>query len=107
MLLPLHLTPASFDHVPTECTASPEWVMACLHHHAMTRHLLIRAYLEGQVTVLEGQVPTRHDRDWAGQVARQALQGATLDNRLLVLDDENGPPQPDFRTWSHPLRAVA
>lgn len=95
MILPLHLpSHASFDHHPTHALirhASGEWVDACLRRHALTRHLTIRVRDEDQAVVLEGQVPTRLDRQWAGQVAASAMGGGELYNQLLVLDDLEGP----------------
>lgn len=108
MLLPFHLVTHSFDHAPQMGVASPEWVHACLHRHPMTHHLVIRIYREAEVTILEGQVPTRHDRMWAGQVASKALLGQPMDNRLLVLDDLDGPLQPASpELWVQERQAVA
>lgn len=93
MILPLHLSPAAFDYHPTTevAHASREWVDASLRRHPMTRHLVIRVREEDNAVVLEGQVPTRMDRQWAGSVAQHALGHGDLDNRLLVLDDLDGP----------------
>jgi osmotically-inducible protein OsmY len=93
MILPLHLPLATFDHQPsvTLTHASREWVDASLRRHPMTRHLTIRVREEDGAVVLEGQVPTQMDRQWAGSVAQHARGQGEVDNRLLVLDDLDGP----------------
>jgi len=110
MLLPRHLPTASFDQPPQIGVASPDWVLACLHRHPMTHHLLVRVRQEGDATVLEGQVPTRLDRHWAGSVATVAVRGKPLHNRLLVLDDLDGPLsslEDGLEGRFEPLRAAA
>jgi hypothetical protein len=73
----------------------------------MTRHLVIRVRQEGEAIVLEGHVPTRLDRQWAGSVATHALAGGELHNRLLVIDDLEGPLSPVFEGLHLPARMAA
>lgn len=105
MILPFHIPLASFDHAPQAQVehASGEWVQACLHRHPLTQHLIVRVREEGDVIVLEGQAPTRMDRQWAGSVAQHAMGGGEMHNRLLVLDDLDGPQWAPVSTFSRPL----
>lgn len=94
MLFPPPFSMISYDHAPQIQVghASVEWVLASLRRHPMTMHLhQVRVREEGEAVVLEGEVPTRLDREWAGMVAQRAMGEGELNNRLLVLEDQGGP----------------
>lgn len=106
MFFPVPFSMVAHDRLPQiqVVHASVEWVTAALRKHPMTLHLhQVRVREEGAAVVLEGEVPTHLDREWAGLVAQHAMGEGELNNRLLVLEDEGGP---RWSSWATPDHAA-